>query len=43
MPKGNRPLAMKPPRIRAARRQLMGNTLNCGEVRWLMVETKFTC
>ncbi|KPZ06452.1 hypothetical protein ALO94_200981 [Pseudomonas syringae pv. spinaceae] len=43
MPKGNRPLAMKPPRIRAARRQLMGNAFNSGKVRWLMVETKFTC
>lgn len=30
MTKGNRPLAMKPPRIRAARRQLMGNAFNSG-------------
>jgi len=39
MTKGNWPLTMKPPRIRAARRQLMGNAFNSGQVRWLMVET----
>ncbi len=39
MTKGNRPLAVKTPRIRAARRQLMGNAFNSGKVRWLMIET----
>jgi len=39
MAKGNRPLAVKPPRVRAARRQLMGNAFNSGKIRRLMVET----
>ena len=39
MTKGNRPLAMKTPRIRAARRQFVSDAFYSGKVRWLMVET----
>jgi hypothetical protein len=38
MAEGNRPLAVKSPRIRAASREMMGDTFYCGEIRRLIVK-----